>query len=175
MTPMPHTPNPAADPTDPGTPQPAHHLAQFNLARLVAPIDDPRLADFVAALPEINALAEAAPGFVWRLAEDPADPYATIPPRHYGTDHLVNISVWQDADSLWEFTYRSGHMEFLRRRRSWFAEQGAHSQVLWWVPAGTHPTEEDAAARLDHLRTHGPTPEAFTFRRRFPAPGTAAA
>lgn len=171
---MPNTPaapQPNAAAADPAGPDTGHHLAQLNIARLAAPIDSPRLAEFVAALPEINTLAEAAPGFVWRLIEDVNDPYATVPPAVFGPEYLVNLSVWRDADSLWQFVYRSGHMELLRRRRDWFTDPGPHSQVLWWVPAGTEPTEHDAAARLDHLRTHGPTPEAFTFRNRFPAPG----
>ncbi|MGA4539264.1 DUF3291 domain-containing protein [Uniformispora flossi] len=169
----PATPAPTTDAPAPAAPAAGHHLAQLNVARLVAPIDSPQLAEFVAALPEINGLAEAAPGFVWRLLEDPDDPYATVPPAVFGPQYLVNLSVWRDADSLWDFVYRSNHMEMLRRRREWFTDPGRHSQVLWWVPAGTQPTEHDAAARLDHLRTHGPTPEAFTFRTRFPAPDTA--
>jgi hypothetical protein len=156
-----------------GTPSPAtgHQLAQLNVALLAAPLDSPQLADFVAALPDVNRLADESPGFVWRLQEDPDDPYATVTPSAFGPGHIVTLSVWRDADSLWQFVYRSGHMAFLRRRHEWFADPGGPSQVLWWIPAGTIPTEHEGAARLAHLRAHGPTAHAFTFRHRFPAPG----
>ncbi|MDI2129150.1 DUF3291 domain-containing protein [Yinghuangia seranimata] len=167
MTPMPNTPAP----THPS----GHHLAQLNIARLRAPVDSPQLADFVAALPEMNALAESSPGFVWRLQEDPDDPHATVTPAAFGPEYIFTMSVWEDADSLWDYVYRSGHLDFLRRRQDWFAEVGERSQVLWWIPAGHLPTEHEGAERLTHLREHGPGPEAFTFRQRYPAPDAAPA
>ncbi|WP_436771239.1 DUF3291 domain-containing protein [Yinghuangia sp. YIM S09857] len=160
-----------AAPTAP--PGAAHHVAQLNVARLLAPIDSPQLADFVAGLHKINLLAESSPGFVWRLIGDETDRDATYVPTVFDADVLVNLSVWEDVDSLWEFAYRGPHLEYLRRRNEWFGDIGERYQVLWWVPAGTEPTEQDAAARLDHLRAHGPTPEAFTFRQRYPAPDAA--
>ncbi|MDB5475688.1 MAG: hypothetical protein JWP49_1199 [Phenylobacterium sp.] len=145
------------------------HLAQFNVARLAAPYEDPRLADFRGALDRINALAEAAPGFVWRatgVGFDSDKPGGDIDERI-----LPNMSVWQSAEALAAFVYRSAHMDVLRRRHDWFeAQDGPPYQALWWIPAGTLPSRLDAFARLDHLRAHGPTPHAFDFRSRFPAP-----
>src|SRR5215211_3751648 len=116
----------------------AHHLAQLNIARLLAPIDSPQLAEFVALLPETNALAERSPGFVWRLRADGADDATSL--RPYGQDMIVNLSVWESVEALREFTYRSVHLEPLRRRREWFAPLGSHHLVLWWVPAGHLPS-----------------------------------
>lgn len=185
MTPMPNTPaDTASKPTSAAastSAEPAegaaaaYHVAQLNVARLLAPIDSPQLADFVAGLNSVNLLAESSPGFVWRLIGDEADRDATYVPTVFDADVLVNLSVWEDVDSLWEFAYRGPHLEYLRRRNEWFGDIGERYQVLWWVPVGTEPTEREAADRLEHLRAHGPTPEAFTFRQRYPAPATAAA
>jgi len=150
----------------------AWQLAQLNVARLRAPLDHPDTRDFVGALDRINALADVAPGFVWRPIGDgdaAFDVIALADPLE-----VVNLSVWTDAERLATFAYRSAHTEIMRRRREWFAETEVYL-VLWWVPAGHRPSVAEATARLDHLRTHGPSPEAFTFREPFPAPGAAAA
>ncbi|WP_131096708.1 DUF3291 domain-containing protein [Streptomonospora litoralis] len=145
-----------------------HRLAQLNIAALKAPLDDPALADFVALLDPINALAEASPGFVWRYVdENGADATAARP---FGDDLIVNFSLWADRDSLWNFTYRSGHLDLLRRRREWFTRMAAAHQVMWWVPAGRIPTIEEAGERLALLRANGPSPEAFTFTDSYPPP-----
>jgi len=152
----------------------SHHIAQFNVARMLAPLDTATMADFVAGLDPVNASADAAPGFVWRLkGEDEGVPDATDI-RPYDTDSIVTMSVWETPDQLWEFVYRSGHLEYLRRRSDWFEHLAGIAQVLWWVPAGTLPTVRDGKTRLEHLREHGPTPHAFTFRTRFPVPAQAA-
>jgi hypothetical protein len=144
------------------------HLAQVNIGRLRAPEGSPVVAEFFAALEPINALAETSPGFVWRLA---ADAGHTMP---IGADDellVINLSVWQDYPSLHEFVYRTSHNRFLRRRTEWFERMPSPFSALWWVPAGTHPTVEQAMARLNHLRAHGPTPEAFSPLRQFDANG----
>lgn len=147
---------------------PAWELAEYNLARLLAPLDSPRLADFVADLARINALAEASPGFVWRLQDDSGNATAIRP---LGEDLIINLSVWEDAASLERYVYRSAHAALLARRREWFAPMTESSLVLWWVPEGHRPSLDEADARLARLRGDGPSPEAFTLKRRFSPPG----
>lgn len=143
-------------------------LAQLNIARMQAPIDSPQLADFVAELDGINALADGAQGFVWRLQSDQGD--ATEVPHDFGPDMLVNMSVWASVDDLHQFIYRTAHATVMSRRREWFERMADAYQVLWWVPAGYRPTLVEARQRLDRLRRKGPTPEAFTFKQAFPPP-----
>ncbi len=145
-------------------------LAQVNIARLLEPLDTPRLADFVAALAPINARADAAPGFVWRLQTEAGDATSLRP---YDDDLLImNLSVWASAEALSEFVYRSAHVEVMRQRRRWFERMGESFLALWWVPAGHRPAPLEARGRLEHLQRHGPTAEAFTFRTLHPPPGT---
>ncbi len=145
-----------------------HHLAQYNIARLLAPLDDPAIADFVSALEPINRLAEEAPGFVWRHQTDEGDSTALRP---YDDDQIIiNFSVWTDPDSLWNYTYKSDHMDVFRRRREWFESHVEARLVMWWVPDGHIPSIEEADERLQKLRSEGPTPEAFNFRQRFDPP-----
>jgi len=146
------------------------HLAQVNIGRLIAPQGDPRVAPFFAALDRINALAEASAGFVWRLKGDGNDATSLQPTP----DPLVipNMSVWEDADSLFAFVYRSAHTPEMARRREYFGRFDGAYQALWWIPAGSIPTVEDAMAKLWLLDRYGPCPQAFTFKARFPAPGT---
>jgi hypothetical protein len=142
-------------------------LAQLNLAAMRAPLGSPLLADFVANLDRINALADAAPGFVWRLQGDGGDATALRP---FGDNILVNMSVWKDAASLNDYVYKSEHVAIMRRRKEWFERMTEAYMVLWWVPAGHRPSLAEASARLTQLRTQGPSTEAFTFRQLFPAP-----
>lgn len=152
---------------------PPHHLAQVNVARLRAPLDAPELADFVAALDPVNALADAAPGFVWRLQTDEGDATSI---RAFDDDMIiVNMSVWESLEALRDFVYRSDHRTFLARRREWFDRMDAPMVALWWVPAGHRPTVSEAKERLDALDRLGATPEVFSFRRSFPAPPVSAA
>ncbi|WP_371946707.1 DUF3291 domain-containing protein [Actinomadura monticuli] len=138
-----------------------YHLAQFNLGTLRAPLDDPLLADFVALLDPVNALADAAPGFVWRLVEEGEADATGMRPA--GADVIVNFSVWESAETLWDFVYRSPHLETMRRRREWFQRHLEAHLVLWWIPAGHVPTVAEALERLALLRAQGPSPRAFTF------------
>ncbi len=145
-----------------------YHLAQLNIARLLAPLDSPQLAGFVARLAAVNALADAAPGFVWRFQTPEGDATAV---RHYDDDRiLVNFSVWEDAEVLHEFVFGTLHAEVMRHRREWFERMELPFTVLWWVPGGHRPTIAEAVDRLEQLRRHGPTAAAFTFRQRHPAP-----
>jgi hypothetical protein len=146
------------------------HLAQLNIGRLRAPVEDPATAEFMANLDPINALAEATPGFVWRLQTDEGN--ATAIRAFEGDDLMIlNMSVWESIESLADYVYRSDHTPFLRRRGEWFERLQEVYLVLWWIPAGTRPTIDEALGKLDHLKVFGPTAEAFTFRRPFPSPG----
>lgn len=143
------------------------HLAQLNIGRTVGPKGDPRMAGFYGDLDRINALADGWPGFVWRLVDDGGADATSL--RPFGDDLIVNLSVWHDLESLRDFTFRSGHLDVLRRRREWFVPLGEAHTVIWWVPAGHIPTVGEAGERLDLLRRNGPSSEAFTFRDPFPA------
>ena len=110
-----------------------HRIAQVNIARAKAPLDTPPLAEFVAALEPVNALADSAPGFVWRLQDEGGDATSI---RAFPDDlMIVNMSVWKSIEALWEFVYGGRHLEVMRHRREWFSRIEAH-QVLWWVPSG---------------------------------------
>ncbi|CAL9438637.1 DUF3291 domain-containing protein [Streptomyces sp. enrichment culture] len=149
----------------------AHELAQVNIARLKAPLDSPQLKDFVDHLDPVNADADAADGFVWRLVGEGDD--ATDVPVFGDSWLIVNMSVWRDADALTAYVYRGRHREMLARRREWFERIQEAVTALWWVPAGHRPTVAEAEARLLHLRANGPTLYAFTLRTPFP-PGASA-
>jgi heme-degrading monooxygenase HmoA len=143
-------------------------LAQLNIGRLLAPLDSPEIAEFVAALDEINALADTAPGFVWRFQTESGDATSIRP---YADDRIiVNFSVWESLDALHQYVYRSAHANVLARRREWFARMTDVFLVLWWVPAGYRPAPDEAVARLEYLRRHGLSPHAFSFKQHFPPP-----
>jgi hypothetical protein len=147
-----------------------YQLAQINIAALKAPLDSPELKDFVDNLDRINALAEASDGFVWRLVGDGNDATSLRP---LGENVIINMSVWRDVEALKAFAYQSAHAPIMRRRREWFTRMAEAYMVLWWVPAGHQPTPAEAVARLERLRRHGPSPEAFTFGDAFAAPDAA--
>jgi len=147
------------------------HLAQMNVATLVGDMGDPAVQPFFDALAGINALAEASSGFVWRLKDDSSSGATNIAvaidPRF-----IVNMSVWESAEALFDFVYRSAHTGIMAQRRQFFAKapEGRAYQVLWWVPEGSEPSVNDGLAKLWHLDRYGPTPLAFTFKQRFLAP-----
>jgi hypothetical protein len=145
------------------------HLAQLNVGRTLEPLDSERLAGFVEALDPINALADAAPGFVWRLQSESGNA-TDIKPVQEDDRFIVNLSVWESLEALGDFVYRSDHVRIMRQRAQWFERMAEAIVALWWVPEGTVPTVEEALERLDRLRREGPTPEAFTFRTPFPPP-----
>ena len=148
-----------------------HHLAQVNIGRLLAPVDNPIMEGFVRQLDPVNALADASPGFVWRLKAE--DNNATSY-RPYPEDELmaINMSVWESFEALQQFVYRSGHVTPMRDRRKWFQPLDGPILALWWVPAGHVPTIEEAKSRLAMLKERGPCAEVFTFRKPFPPPGS---
>ncbi len=152
-------------------------LAQVNVGRLVAPLDTPRLADFVAALDPVNAVADAAPGFVWRLQTEDGNATAlrAFEQDADGADGgiLINMSVWESVEELAAFIYGPAHIAVLRRRREWFEKMTDVFAALWWVPRGHIPTVHEAEDRVRHLRAHGPAPYAFTLREHFPPPDSA--
>jgi hypothetical protein len=145
-----------------------YHLAQYNIARLIAPLDDPRLADFMAALEPINRLADESPSFVWR--HQTGDGNSTSVRVRGDPMILINFSVWESVEALFQYAYHSAHVEIYRRRREFFEHMDVPYAALWWIPAGHVPSVDEAEERLDHLRTNGPTAHAFTFKKRFHAP-----
>jgi hypothetical protein len=145
-----------------------YQLAEINVGRLIAPYGSPPVAEFVASLPQINALADTQPGFVWRLTgegDDATDIQAFDDPMV-----AMNLSVWDSLEALAAFVYRSEHRDFMRRRREWFEPPAEAYMALWWVPAGHRPTPAEGVARLEALRRDGPTSFAFSFRQPHPAP-----
>jgi hypothetical protein len=146
----------------------AYELAQLNIGIIRGSMDSPVMAEFAANLERVNALADAAPGFVWRLQTEAGDATAIRP--FDDENMLVNMSVWRDAEGLRQFVYHSGHMQIMRRRREWFERMSDSYLVLWWVPRGHRPDVAEAIGRLEALRRKGPHPQAFTFGQLFPAP-----
>ena len=147
------------------------HLAQINVGRFRAPPDDPLILPFMAALDRVNAVADASPGFIWRLQDESGNATAIRPTP----DPLlaINMSVWRDADALFDYVYRSAHTPVMARRRDYFDRFDGAYQALWWVPAGHIPSVDEGLAGLWRLDRYGPTLHAFTFKARFPAPGEA--
>jgi hypothetical protein len=143
-------------------------LAQINIARLIAPLDDPRIAGFVAELDAINALAESSPGYVWRLKS----PEGNATDVAYNDDPfiIVNMSVWTSIDALKDYTYNSRHLELFKQRRSWFEKMDKPHYCLWWVPARTEPSVTEGRERLEHYQKNGSTPHSFWFSQPFPQP-----
>lgn len=146
------------------------HLAQVNIARMRAPLDDPLMEGFRSQLQRINAIADRSPGFVWRL-QTPDGDATTV--RAFEDDRvLVNMSVWESLEALHQYVYEGPHLGPLRDRREWFLPYDGPTLALWWVHAGHIPTVEEAKEKLDELRRNGPTDAAFTFRKPFAAPKT---
>src|SRR4051812_1049609 len=148
----------------------AFHLAQVNISRLLAPLDSELLSDFVAELEPVNALADTAPGFVWRLQTEDGD--ATAIRVFDDAELIVNLTLWTDLERLGDFVYGQSHAAVRRGGRRWFGRPPEAMVALWWVPAGTVPTPHEAEDRLRTLRRLGPTPAAFTLRAPFPSPGS---
>ena len=144
------------------------YVAQLNIAKALYPEEDKRMHEFYSQLDEINALADASPGFIWRLQSESGN--ATD--IEVGGDPvlIVNMSVWESVEALFDFAYKSAHRKVTANRRQWFSPPEGAYQVLWWVPAGHHPTVAEGMARLDVLRNSGAGPNAFTFKSKFPPP-----
>jgi len=164
------TPNVTTRPDDAGN---GYHLAQLNVARALGSPDDDSpdavMREFMDSLDHINGIADRFAGFVWRLQTDDGD--ATSIRAFDEPDILLNMSVWEDYESFHQYVYKTDHVDYMRRRREWFEPiEGLPVTVLWWIPAGTIPTVDEAIAKLRHLGEHGPSPEAFNFRTRFESP-----
>ena len=145
-----------------------YHLAQVNIGRIVAPIDSPEMAGFVAQLQPINALADRSPGFVWRLQS--ASGNATEIQSYDDPRVAINMSVWESVETLKEFVYKSGHIAPLRDRLKWFEKPTEAHMAMWWIPAGHIPSVAEAKDRLEYRRKHGDTVVAFSFANPFPSP-----
>jgi Domain of unknown function (DUF3291) len=147
-----------------------YSLAQVNIARMLAPLSDPLMAEFVARLDTVNAFADASPGFVWRLQTPEGN--ATDVRAYEDEMILVNMSVWASLEDLTRYVYASEsmHRDVMKQRRRWFQRFDGPYMALWWVPQGHISTVEEAKERLEHLRAQGETPHAFTFKKPFPAP-----
>ena len=145
------------------------HLAQANVARMRAPLEDPSMEEFSANIAAINALAESTPGFVWRFQTEEGDATAVRP--FDDEKILFNMSVWTSSEALFEYTYKTEHVRFLARRKEWFTHQEGPSLVLWWIPVGHIPTIEEALDRFSELEKNGPSPSAFSFGQQFSLEG----
>ena len=148
-----------------------YHLAQLNVARALAELDDPLMHGFVSRLDEINALADRAPGFVWRLQTEAGD--ATSLRLFDDPLVIVNLSVWKDTETLKAYVYKSLHVEVFKERKKWFEHFGKPHLAMWWVPGGHTPTVAEAQEKLEHLTRHGSTPQAFNFGKPFSQPDSA--
>jgi len=146
-----------------------YHLAQINIGRLIAPLDDPKIAEFVAQLAPINAIADKAPGFVWRLQSESGNA-TDIAYNEDDRSIMVNMSVWESLEALRDYAYKSEHMKVFRDRAKWFVKMDKPHYCLWWIPDGHIPTVAEGRERLEHYQTHGATPYSFWFSQEFPQP-----
>jgi hypothetical protein len=145
-----------------------YYIAQINIAHMRAPLTDPIMEDFVAQLAPINALADGSPGFVWRLQSE--DGNATSIKVYDDDMIIINLTVWESVDALREYVYKSAHQGVLRDRKIWFEKFDGPYYALWWISAGQFPSTEEGKERLDHLREHGETADAFSFKNVSPKP-----
>lgn len=145
-----------------------YYVAQMNIARMRAPLEDPIMEGFRVRLADINALADGSPGFVWRLQTDSGDATSIRP--FDDNRIIVNFSVWETPEQWHAFVFRSAHVDVMRQRSAWFERFDEAYSVMWWIPAGTIPTVSEGKQRLEHLRQHGDSPYAFCYARRFPPP-----
>jgi hypothetical protein len=148
---------------------PSWQLAQINVGKIAGiNINDPLMQSFVAQLDEVNSIAEASEGFVWRLKDEQNNATAFNP---YGDDRIIiNLSVWETLEALLAFVYKGRHAESLKNRKEWFVNFGQPTTACWYIPTGHHPSIEEAVERLAHLQQHGPTQYAFDFRKKFSTP-----
>ena len=141
------------------------HLAELNVGRLLAPTDDPRVAEFMGALDRVNGLGKRMPGFVWMM-EGSGEPGTGNTEAKIGGDpqYVSNLTVWESVSTLEAFVWNTVHRAFYERRQEWFEVLGKMHFVMWWVPCGHKPTLEEALARLEHLRAHGDSDHAFGWK-----------
>ena len=146
-----------------------YQLAQINVARMVGVnIEDPIMKEFVDNLDSVNELAENSPGFIWRLKDD-SNNASNFNPFN-DEQVIINISVWKDVESLENFTYKTFHTDFLKRRKEWFRKYGKAHFALWWIEKGNYPSIEDSIKRLEYLELNGTSEKAFNFKVKFSKP-----
>ena len=146
-----------------------YQLAQLNIAKMKYPIESVEMTDFVDNLESINALAETSPGFVWRLQSEDGDATSI---DFFGSDVLVNMSIWENVESLHSYVYKTAHAKIMSRRKEWFYRVEQAYTVLWWTPEGVIPTLDQAKSKLELLETAGPGVEAFSIKQAYPSPGS---
>ncbi|TNJ41527.1 DUF3291 domain-containing protein [Tamlana fucoidanivorans] len=142
----------------------AFQLAQVNIAEVLAPLNDPIMQDFVGNVDHINAMADASEGFIWRMNDEDKDEGAKI---FQNNALVINISVWKDFESLFKFTYQTGHVDIFKRKKAWFKKMNRMHMAFWYIPKGYKPTFQDAKYRLDYLNSYGESPFAFSFKSKF--------
>ena len=144
-----------------------YHLAQLNIAKMKYPIDSDNMSGFVDNLDRINALAERSAGFVWRLQTDEGDSTGI---DHFGSDILINMSVWTDVESLHHYVYKTVHADIMSQRKTWFDRIAEAYSVLWWIPDDRFPTLEESSEKLELLKSVGSSKDAFTIKQHYPQP-----
>jgi hypothetical protein len=144
-----------------------YHLAEFNFAKAMAPMEDPKLKDFVDGSPAVNAIADSSPGFIWRYQPEGMETFNIRPFEDQSI--YITLSVWESVEALKNFVFKSGHGGYLKRRKEWFHPLDPHL-VMWWIRAGHLPTVEEARSKLEILKNKGASPEAFDFTKQFPSP-----
>ncbi|OXE37162.1 MAG: hypothetical protein CGW95_03175 [Phenylobacterium zucineum] len=145
-----------------------YRLAQYNVATLKAPLNAPESAEFRNALDHINTLGEAQPGFIWRAVGEGFD--SATPAADQDPLYIVNLTVWESAEALAAFAYRTEHRLYVRHREKWFQTRRGPSYVLWWIPVDHTPSDLEGEERLAELTANGPSERAFDFANRFPPP-----
>lgn len=148
-----------------------YHIAQLNISRLLAPLEAPEMKEFVDFLEPVNKFAEESPGFVWRMKGENGEASSLLASPFEDPMIVTNLTVWADIPSLQAFVYKSVHRYFLQNRRQWFSRVDGSQVVMWWIPAGTIPTLDEAKRKLEQLETSGSRPDAFTLQQAFDAHG----
>ena len=147
------------------------HLAQANVARFRAPLDSPIMKEFTDFLEPVNKLAEESPGFVWRLTDSEGRSASYIESPFKDELTAINISIWENYESLSQFVYTTVHSYFLRNKKKWFDLSGHSQFIMWWIPKGELPTLEMVKQKLEYQEKHGDTPQAFSIKQLFDAHG----
>lgn len=148
-----------------------YHLAQCNIGMLIQPLDHPDTSEFVDGLDPINAIAEASPGFVWRLTDEGGGSSSYVVVDGMDDPNLIiNYSIWEDLESLKTFMFETHHVDFLRRRQAWFKPPTEATSVCWWIAAGDIPPVDEAYRRVLLLQENGPTEQAWPINSPFPKP-----
>ena len=146
------------------------HLAEFNIGTLKYDWDDPRVADFQNNLDRVYDIARRAPGYVWHMEGDDMEAAQLDPdgPLDGNPRTASTLSVWETAESLHHFVWKTVHKQFYDRRTEWYDPGQGMRLVMWWVDPGHHPTVTEAMERFHHLEKHGNTDHAFNWQHLEP-------